>query len=794
MERIETIISKLTLEQKADLCSGLDAWNTTPVFEAGVPSVLMADGPHGLRKQYDKSSAMLEESIPATCYPAASTTACSWDRALLSEVGEALGSEARSQEVAMVLGPGINIKRSPLCGRNFEYFSEDPVLAGELGAAMIEGIQSTGTGACVKHFAANNREYFRMVSNSVVDKRALREIYLAGFERAIQKAKPYAIMSAYNMLNGVYCGESGALIRDLLRGEWGYGGLVVSDWGACYNRERGITAGLDLEMPYSGEENTERIVRAVNSGTLDEKDLDDCVRRVLEFVFRCEENKKLPYICDMEKNHALARKAAAESAVLLKNEDVLPLKAESKIALLGEFAEKPRYQGAGSSGINPARLENALDAFRAQGIHYTYAKGFSIADDSTDETLLMEAERAALGCDIAVVIAGLPPRYEVEGIDRTHMRIPQNQIALIERIAKLKPVVVMLCGGAPVEMPWLPSVSALVHCYLGGEAGASAMAQILTGEVNPSGKLAESYPLSLADNPSHHFFSDDRHNVEYRESIYVGYRYYDAAEKEVLFPFGFGLSYTTFEYSDMRSDTGAFSAGGTVTVSALVSNTGNTAGAEVVQCYVKADASPCKSLCGFEKIFLRPGESARVSFTLAERDFSFFDRESNTWKLLPDAQIMIGASSRDIRLGVMVDIPGGSVLPSLPVSADGHWDAVHYYGLFDKIPHISFSLHPFTINATLKDFDSAAIGRMVHKLISGFVSKHIDPGGYHSTKIMLQLLEENPMRVLVSMSGGMFTYGMARGVLMIVNGQVFMGLLAFFAAMRKSKKRKLKTK
>lgn len=794
MEQIETIVSRLTLEQKADLCSGLDAWNTAPVFEAGIPSVLMADGPHGLRKQYDKSTAMLEESVPATCYPAASTTACSWDRALVAEVGEALGSEARSQDISMVLGPGVNIKRSPLCGRNFEYFSEDPVLAGDLGAAMIEGIQSTGTGACLKHFAANNREYFRMVSNSIVDKRALREIYLSGFERAVEKSAPYAVMSAYNMLNGVYCGESKALIQNLLRGEWGYDGLIVSDWGACYNRERGVAAGLDLEMPYSGEENTERIIRAVQGGILEESALDECVRRILTFVFRCEENKRLPYICDMEKNHALAQKAAAQSVVLLKNEGILPLKKETKIALLGEFAETPRYQGAGSSGINPAHLENALDAFRVQGIHYAYAKGFLIAEDATDETLLADAERTVQDCDLAVVIAGLPPRYEVEGIDRAHMRIPQNQIDLIERIAKKKPVVVLLCAGASVEMPWLRSVSALVHCYLGGEAGASAMAQILTGEVNPSGKLAESYPLSVADNPSFHFFADDRHNVEYRESIYVGYRYYDAAEKEVLFPFGFGLSYTTFEYSDLRSDADAFTPGGSVTLSAQIKNTGNVAGAEVVQCYVKADEAPFKNLRGFEKVFLQPGESIRVSFTLTERDFSFFDPIGNTWQLLPDAHIMIGASSRDLRLGMMVEVPGHSSLPDYPVCPDGHWDAVRYYDLFEKIPHISFSTHPFTINATLRDFDSVTIGRFVHKLVSGFVAKNIDPGGYHSAKIMLQLLEENPMRVLVSMSGGMFTYGMARGVLMIVNGQVFIGLLAFVSALRKSKKRKLKSK
>ncbi|MEG2625278.1 MAG: glycoside hydrolase family 3 C-terminal domain-containing protein [Christensenella sp.] len=790
MEQIETIISQLTLEQKADLCSGLDAWNTMPIGFADVPSVLMTDGPHGLRKQYDKSTAVLEESIPATCYPAASTTACSWDRALLKELGAALGGEAREQGVSMVLGPGINIKRSPLCGRNFEYFSEDPLLAGELGAAMVDGMQSVGTAACVKHFAVNNREYFRMVSNSVVDKRALREIYLPAFERVIRESKPAAVMSAYNMIDGIYCGESKALMQDLLRDEWEYDGLTVSDWGACYNRERGIAAGLDLEMPYSGEENTNRIINNVENGNLSMEALDKCVRRILTFVFQCEENKKLHYICDMKSNHALAMRAAAESAVLLKNDGALPLKPDTKIALLGEFAEKPRYQGAGSSGINPYNLENALTAFKEYGIDYTYSQGFAIADESPNEALAEAAEQTARECDTAVIIVGLPPRYEVEGIDRTHMRIPNNQINLIERIAKIKPVIVLLCGGGAVEMPWLKYVSSLVHFYLGGEAGASAMAQILNGEINPSGKLAESYPLSLADNPSYRFFSDDRHNVEYRESVYVGYRYYDAANRDVLFPFGYGLSYTTFEYSDIKTTSTQFAAGENITVSVQIKNVGSVAGAEVVECYAEATDSPFKNLRGFEKVFLQPDESTRVYFTLSERDFSFYADE---WKLFSQVRILVGASSRDIRLTTEISIADGFVPAEYPVSLDGHWDAVSYYNLFHKIPHISFSTHPFTINATLMDFDSVAIGRMLHKFISNFVQKHIDPGGYHSARIMLQLLEENPMRVLVSMSGGLFTYGMARGVLMIVNGQIFMGILAFFVAAQKRKKQKVKS-
>lgn len=792
MDKIETILSTLSLEQKADLCSGLDAWNTFPIREYGIPQILMTDGPHGLRKQYDESTAMLETSVPATCFPAAATTACSWDKGLLYRLGAALGSEARKENISMVLGPGINIKRSPLCGRNFEYFSEDPVLSGELGAAMIEGIQSTGTGACVKHFAANNREYFRMVSNSIVDERALREIYLSGFERAVKKAHPYAVMSSYNMLNGSYCGETKELIDGILRKEWGYNGIVVSDWGACYNRENGIAAGMDLEMPYSGEENTERIIRNVQNGNLSEDALDACVRRILSFVFRCEENSSLPFECNMEKNHDLAREAAAQSAVLLKNEcGVLPLKAGTKVALIGEFAENPRYQGAGSSMINPARLETALEEFPKYGIDFTYAKGFPLDTDEIDETLALAAEETVSGADVAIILAGLPSRYEMEGIDRTHMHIPQNQIDLIERISKIKPVVVVLHGGAPVEMPWLSAVSALLHCYLGGEAGASATAMLLTGAANPCGKLAESYPLLVSDNPSYRFFSDDRHNVEYRESIYVGYRYYDAAEKEVLFPFGFGLSYTTFSYSGLQVSSGTFTAGQTLTVSVQVQNTGSAPGAEIVQCYCKEDSSPVKRLCGFEKVWLQPGESKQVSFTLTDKDFSFYS--NGGWKLQEDAHILIGASSQDLRLGAMVSIDGGQAAPSYPVSTDGHWDAVKFYALFDKIPQVTFKKRPFTINATLSDFDSVAIGRAIHRFIRSFVLKHLEPGNYNSYQIMLQLLEENPMRTLVSMSGGFFTYGMARGVLMVVNGQLFMGAFAFFSAYRKRKKRKIKS-
>ncbi len=791
MNQIDDILSKLTLEQKADLCSGLNAWNTYPIADLDIPEVLMTDGPHGLRKQYDKETAMLESSVPATCFPPAATTACSWNKDLLYRVGEALGSEARDQGVDLVLGPGINIKRSPLCGRNFEYFSEDPILSGDLGACMIHGIQSTGTGACIKHFAANNREYFRMVSNSIVDERALNEIYLQGFERAIKSAAPYAVMSAYNMLNGDYCGEKKELITDILRKDWGFDGLVISDWGACYNREKGIAAGMDLEMPYSGEENTERIIRSIEKGTLNEKSLDACVRRVLSFIHRCKKEKSKPYTYDKQKTHEIAREAAAESAVLLKNDrSLLPLKPGVKVALLGEFAEKPRYQGAGSSMINPAQLETALEEFPKYGIDFTYGKGYDSTRDETDEALLAQAKRIAEESDVAVIFAGLPAHYEMEGIDRTHICIPQNQTELIEQISAVKPVIVLLCGGAPVEMPWIDQVTSLLHCYLGGEASASAVALLLTGAITPSGKLAETYPLHLSDTPSYRFFSDDRHNVEYRESIYVGYRYYDAAQAEVLFPFGYGLSYTSFSYSDLRLSQDTLLFGQSVTLSFTVTNTGTAAGAEIAQIYIEHDPAE-KHLCAFDKVFLQPGEAKELSFALSERDFSYYQKG---WKLMDDCEILIGASSRDIRLKVMIHIPQGSAPPKYPIATDGHWNAVAFYNLFEKIPQISFSLHPFTINATLTDFDSAVIGRLIHRAARWFAQKYIPAENYLGQQIMLQLLDQNPFRVLVSLSGGLLTYGMARGVLMIANGQVLIGILAFVSAGRKRKKRKIKSK
>lgn len=785
-EKINKCLQGLTIEQKARLCMGKDAWNTYPIEEENIPNIMMADGPNGLRKQYDEKTASFEEAMPATCFPTSATTACSWDRDLLHEVGRAIGEEAREKNVDMVLGPGINIKRSPLCGRNFEYFSEDPVLAGELGAAIINGTQSTGAGASLKHFAANNREYFRMVSNSVVDERALREIYLEGFEIAVKKGAPYSVMSAYNMLNADYCGEKPMLIEDILRGEWGFDGIVVSDWGAAYNRRCGIVAGMDLEMPYSGAEHTEQLVKAVADGRLDERTLDECVIRMLRFIFKCEENRSRANVCDYKAHHDLARRAAAKSAVLLKNDgNLLPLKKDAKIALIGEFAEKPRYQGAGSSMINPMNLETAIEQFKNYGINYTYAKGFFIQSDQTDEQLAAEAMKAAQAADIAVIMAGLPPGYEMEGVDRTHLDIPQNQNDLIARIAQIKPTVVVLSCGAPILMPWADQVSGILHCYLGGEAGASALAELLTGIANPSGKLAESYPLALKDTPCYHFFDDDRHNVEYRESIYVGYRYYEAANKKVRFPFGFGLSYTRFDYSNLRVSKSEIGRGDEISVRADIRNIGDRDGEEIVQCYVQEKSSPFKKLRAFEKISLKPNECKTVTFTLRERDFSFYQ---DGWRLQSDSVVSVGSSSDCLPLSAEIAVTGGKPSPVYPLSTNGHWDSVTFYNQFERIPIVSLKSRPFTLNATLTDLDTVAIGRVIHRFARSYVQKNINPGNYLTQDIIMNMLEENPIRALVSMSGGLFTFHMARAVLLLVNGQFIAGIAALFSAIRGMKK------
>ncbi|WP_434351800.1 glycoside hydrolase family 3 C-terminal domain-containing protein [Trichococcus flocculiformis] len=665
--RLRELIREMTLEEKASLCSGLDFWNTQPIPRLGIPSIMMTDGPHGLRKQEgDADHLGLNLSIPATCFPSAVGQASSWDSELVNKVGKAIGREAQAQNISIVLGPGVNIKRSPLCGRNFEYYSEDPYLSSQLSTSFIKGVQSQGVGTSLKHFAVNNQEYKRMSIDAVVDEQALREIYLASFEEVVKEAKPWTIMAAYNKVNGDFCSENKRLLTDILREEWGYEGLVVSDWGAVNERDRGISAGLDLEMPSSNGLGNQKIVDAIRTGVLTEEELDQTVENVLTLVFKAMESKKKNATYDKEEHHLLAREAARESMILLKNEDqILPINNADSISVIGALAINPRYQGGGSSHINPTQLDDILAEIKkitADETKVVYSEGYSLEGDQIYESMVYDATEAAKQSDLAIIFAGLPDRYESEGFDRRHLQLPANQIRLIEAVAEVqKNVVVVLSNGAPIEMPWLQNVKAVLEGYLGGQALGGAIADLLFGLANPSGKLAETFPKKLAHNPSYTNYPGDGETVEYREGVFVGYRHYDTKDVEPLFPFGFGLSYTTFEYSDITVDKTNITDEEAVKVSVKVKNTGSLPGKEIVQLYVKDVEStvsrPEKELKRFEKISLQPNEEQVVTFELDKRVFSYYNVKLSDWHVESgDFEILVGKSSREIVLRETVHV------------------------------------------------------------------------------------------------------------------------------------------
>lgn len=669
MERdLKKIVSEMTLEEKAGMCSGLDFWHLKEVEHLGIPKVMVSDGPHGLRKQDEKGDHLgINDSIKAVCFPPAVLSACSFDRGLMEEMGKAIGREAQANDVSVVLGPAVNIKRSPLCGRNFEYYSEDPYLAGEIAAAFVKGVQSQHVGTSIKHFAANNQEYRRMSSSSEVDERTLREIYFPAFETAVKKAQPYTFMCSYNQINGTFASENKWLLTDVLRGEWGFKGYVMSDWGAVNDRVKGLEAGLELEMPASGGDNDAMIVKAVKDGALEEKILDQAVERILRIIFEYADHRK-PQEFTMEKDHEEAQHIAEESMVLLKNENhILPLKTSEKAAFIGGFARNPRFQGGGSSHINCFKTTNVLDSVPCDA-QVVYAEGFPADRDFYDKALADEAVKAAAEADKAVIFAGLPESFESEGYDRSHMRLPECQNRLITEILKVQPnTVIVLHNGSPVEMPWLGEIKGLLETYLGGQAGGAAAANILYGKINPSGKLAETMPLKLSDNPSYLNFGGGE-KVEYREGIFVGYRYYDTKEMDVAFPFGYGLSYTTFAYSNLKLSMESPTEKDTVMVSADVTNTGKSAGKEVVQLYIRdltgSAIRPEKELKGFEKVFLEPGETKTVTMELNKRSFAWYNTELHDWFAASgDYEILVGASSRDIRLTETLHLNSSQRLP-----------------------------------------------------------------------------------------------------------------------------------
>jgi beta-glucosidase len=752
---ISDIISKLTLEEKASLCSGLEFWRLQGIERLGIPSIMVTDGPHGLRKQEGSSDHLgIYDSVPATCFPSAVGMATSWNRELINKVGVALGEECQAEDVAILLGPGANIKRSPLCGRNFEYFSEDPYLSSEMAANHIKGVQSQGVGTSLKHFAANNQEYRRMSIDAVIDERTLREIYLASFEGPVKEAKPWTVMAAYNKVNGEYASENEYLLKDILKDEWGFEGIVVSDWGAVNEREKALNNGLELEMP-ANSVGDQKIVNAIKNGQLSEEELDKAVERLLTIIFKAVDHKKENATYSREAHHHLAREVARESMVLLKNEDqILPLKRKGTIAIIGEFVKKPRFQGGGSSHIVPTKLENILVEIESisGNANVIYAQGYNLDSDTVNEKLINEAKEVAAGADTAVLFVGLPESYESEGYDREHLRIPENHVQLIEAIAEVNQnIVVVLSNGSPIIMPWIDQVKGLLEGYLGGQALGGAIADLLFGDANPSGKLAETFPQKLSDNPSFLNFPGDGDKVEYKEGIFVGYRYYDKKEIDPLFPFGYGLSYTNFEYSNLIIDKKEIKDTETVSVRLKVKNSGSVPGKEVVQLYIKDVAStvsrPGKELKGFEKVELQPGEQKTVTFVLDKRSFAYYNVHLKDWHVeTGEFEVLIGKSSREIVLSDKIQVQS-SVLVQKPVDRNT-------------------TLGEIFANPVLSEIAKQFVGKLSQTSEKQKASANDD-----EAKMNNAMMESVPLRAIVNYSQGKFTEEMLAGMIQLLNDQ-----------------------
>lgn len=781
------LISQMTLKEKASLCSGKDFWHLKGIKRLGIPEIMVCDGPHGLRKQNAENKEVgLTNSYPATCFPTAVTTACSWDPELLYKMGKALGEECLKEEVSVVLGPGVNMKRSPLCGRDFEYFSEEPELAGNMAAAFINGVQSNGVGTSLKHFAGNSQEKMRMTSNSIIDERALREIYLRAFEIAVTKAQPATVMNAYNLVNGHYCSENYYLQRKALRDDWGFKGAVISDWGAVNNRVDGLRNGNDLEMPSSGGVNDKKIVDAVMNGDLDESVLDETVDRLLDIILKAKEIKKQKYTYNIEEHNEISKQVAAQSMVLLKNEDgILPLKRVEgeKVAVIGGFVEEPRYQGSGSSRINPTMMCDGVKAFKNSALDVVFAKGYNPnkKNDKDAAKLIAQACEVASSADKVVIFAGLTDSYESEGFDRSNMKLPDAHNKLIKAVCAVnKNVIVVLQGGSPVEMPWIDDVKAVLNAYLGGQAVNDAVVDVLTGKCNPCGKLAETYPLCLKDTPTADCYPCSDENVQYRESIFIGYRYYDKMNKAVQFPFGHGLSYTTFEYSELKVKKKNLEKDEGCTVTLTVKNTGDTAGAEIVQIYVAKPQSRIfrapKELKGFTKVYLEAGEEKKVEIELSDRAFKFWNISTKDWCTESgEYKILAGASSRDIRLEETVKIKSADdeLIPDFtaakvyfegdPAKASEDEFRTIYGGELALIPKVA----PDSYNVTINSSKDKGVAKVIYKT----VDLAMKPMGGVGSSMIANTLMETPVRNFICMSGGLFTEDMADGLLKVFEGK-----------------------
>lgn len=787
MLKHKDLISQMTLKEKASLCSGKDFWHLKSIERLGLPEIMVCDGPHGLRKQNAENKKVgIGNSYPATCFPTAVTTACSWDRDLIYKMGQALAEECLQHGVSVLLGPGVNMKRSPLCGRNFEYFSEDPELAGEMGAAFIAGVQSKGIGTSLKHFAGNSQEMKRMTSNSIIDERALREIYLRAFEKAVKKSQPWTVMNAYNLLNGTYCSENDWLQNKVLRDEWGFKGAVVSDWGAVNDRVAGLNAGNDLEMPSSGGVNDAKIVEAVKCGVIDETTLDERVDKLIDIILKGAANKKPGYKFDVKAHNLLSRQIAEQSMVLLKNDgNILPLKrVEGEyVAVIGAFADNPRYQGAGSSIINPTMIDSGRRAFNNSPISVKFADGYDRSGKRKNEdAYITEACNLAKNASKAVVFIGLTDDYESEGFDRSTMKLPDGHNRLVEAVSRVNDnVIVVLEGGSPVEMPWADDVKAILNAYLGGQSVAPAIVDVLTGKANPCGKLAETYPVCLKDTPTSFRYPDSKEDVQYRESIFIGYRYYDKVERNVRFPFGFGLSYTSFEYSDIKLKKKNLIKGEGAKVTFTIKNTGDVAGSEIAQVYVAKPESKIfrapKELKGFVKIHLEPGEEKKVTVELDDRAFAFWNTATEDWCVESgEYKILVGASSRDIRLEAAAKMKSedDETIVDLRESAGVYFDGDPARAREDDFKVIyggEFKLAPEITSDSLNNSIERSKDKGLAKFIYNTVDLAMKPKGGVGSSMITNTIMQTPIRNYVSMSNGLFTEDMADGLLKVFEGK-----------------------
>ena len=787
MLKHKDLISQMTLKEKASLCSGKDFWHLKSIERLGLPEIMVCDGPHGLRKQNAENKKVgIGNSYPATCFPTAVTTACSWDRDLIYKMGQALAEECLQHGVSVLLGPGVNIKRSPLCGRNFEYFSEDPELAGEMGAAFIAGVQSKGIGTSLKHFAGNSQEMKRMTSNSIIDERALREIYLRAFEKAVKKSQPWTVMNAYNLLNGTYCSENDWLQNKVLRDEWGFKGAVISDWGAVNDRVAGLNAGNDLEMPSSGGVNDAKIVEAVKCGVIDETTLDERVDKLIDIILKGAANKKPGYKFDVKAHNLLSRQIAEQSMVLLKNDgNILPLKrVEGEyVAVIGAFADNPRYQGAGSSIINPTMIDSGRRAFNNSPISVKFADGYDRSGKRKNEdAYITEACNLAKNASKAVVFIGLTDDYESEGFDRSTMKLPDGHNRLVEAVSRVNDnVIVVLEGGSPVEMPWADDVKAILNAYLGGQSVAPAIVDVLTGKANPCGKLAETYPVCLKDTPTSFRYPDSKENVQYRESIFIGYRYYDKVERNVRFPFGFGLSYTSFEYSDIKLKKKNLTKGEGAKVTFTIKNTGDVAGSEIAQVYIEKPESKIfrapKELKGFVKIHLEPGEEKKVTVELDDRAFAFWNTATEDWCVESgEYKILVGASSRDIRLEAAAKMKSedDETIVDLRESAGVYFDGDPARAREDDFKVIyggEFKLAPEITSDSLNNSIERSKDKGLAKFIYNTVDLAMKPKGGVGSSMITNTIMQTPIRNYVSMSNGLFTEDMADGLLKVFEGK-----------------------